>query len=264
MLAQTRPRGQAPPRSAGAARSVRRAGEQDHRGELQAGKSLDRVGHQRRRRPDDRGLLHRHQLQPRRDGAFKIKTDSREVSRRHLSDGLLRRPGRAADHDGPADRAAAPAAAGVRDRLERPALRLRHLGRVGLVGHSGRRGVGRLRRAAGAGGSGRELADGQQPRAGREAGRRSRTPTARSGMGKLRNPLKEPRASHIVFIVRDDASKVGRRDADVRPDVDRLQPLRARQLYNGTTSSGESGGRRRARQQGELQPADYQSRSGGR
>jgi len=28
-----------------------------------------------------------------------------------------------------------------------------------------------------------------------------------SGMGKLRNPLKEPRASHIVFVVRDDASK---------------------------------------------------------
>lgn len=28
-----------------------------------------------------------------------------------------------------------------------------------------------------------------------------------SGMGKLRNALKEPRASHIVFVVRDDASK---------------------------------------------------------
>ncbi len=28
-----------------------------------------------------------------------------------------------------------------------------------------------------------------------------------SGMGKLRNPLKEPRASYIVFIVRDDASR---------------------------------------------------------
>ena len=28
-----------------------------------------------------------------------------------------------------------------------------------------------------------------------------------SGLGKLRNPLKEPRASHIVFLVRDDASK---------------------------------------------------------
>ena len=62
------------------------------------------------------------------------------------------------------------------------------------------------------------------------------------GMGKLRNPLKEPRASHIVFVVRNDASKS---DIVVQTSDEAWATYNSYGLgssYNGRTAAGETGG----------------------
>ena len=63
------------------------------------------------------------------------------------------------------------------------------------------------------------------------------------GAGKLQNPLKEPRASHIIFVVRDDASKadVVMQTSDPTWQVYNTYGLGS--TYNGLTLTGESGGR---------------------
>jgi Bacterial Ig domain len=62
------------------------------------------------------------------------------------------------------------------------------------------------------------------------------------GIGKLRNPLKEPRASHIVFIVRDDASKADIVMQTSDPTWTAYNQYGLGSSYNGTTASGEGGG----------------------
>ncbi|MGE3176241.1 MAG: N,N-dimethylformamidase beta subunit family domain-containing protein [Vicinamibacterales bacterium] len=63
------------------------------------------------------------------------------------------------------------------------------------------------------------------------------------GFGKLRNPIKEPRASHIIFIVRDDAAKseVVMQTAD--PTWVAYNPYGLGNTYSGTTASGDGAGR---------------------
>ena len=83
--------------------------------------------------PIDSGLLHRHQLQRRRDGAVQDPNRFGALPHRHLSHRLLRRAGRAPDLDAATVRHLAAAAAGLRRRLERPALRLWQLGDLRIL-----------------------------------------------------------------------------------------------------------------------------------
>ena len=64
----------------------------DRRGELQAGKHPGRVGriHRGCRRPDDPGLRHRHQREPRRHGLLQDQHRRPCIHDRHLPHGLLR------------------------------------------------------------------------------------------------------------------------------------------------------------------------------
>jgi hypothetical protein len=63
------------------------------------------------------------------------------------------------------------------------------------------------------------------------------------GLGKLRNPLKEPRASHIIFVVRDDSSKADVLMQTSDPSWTAYNTYGLGNTYNGTTSSGDGSGR---------------------
>ena len=63
------------------------------------------------------------------------------------------------------------------------------------------------------------------------------------GQGKLRNPLKEPRASHIVFVVRDDSSKADVLMQTSDPTWTAYNTYGLGNVYNGTTASGDGSGR---------------------
>ena len=63
------------------------------------------------------------------------------------------------------------------------------------------------------------------------------------GMGKPLNPIKEPRASHIIFIVRDESSKAEIVMQTSDPTWTAYNTYGLGSTYNGLTSSGESGGR---------------------
>ena len=156
--------------------------------------------------PIDSGVLHRHQLQPRRDGAIQDPDRFGAVPHRYLSHRLLRRAGRAADHRRPAVGHPAAAAAGVRRRLERRGSTTAATGRCR---RPGRFRPMRCRVSTSRGWSARTARrPGAWTTAASRADAAARTACLRRlGLGTLRNPLKEPRASHIVFIVRDDASK---------------------------------------------------------
>ena len=167
---------------------LRAAGEPHRRRELQARKSIDRMGRQRRGRPEDSGLRDRHQRQPRRDDRVQGQDDLAGVPDRHLSPRLLRRHGRAAGRDDPAVGAAAAGAARLPDRRHRAAVRLRQLGGVGVVGRAARRGVGHLHRAPRARGR-RAAVVGARTTAGSTADAADadrRTPTARSASASSR------------------------------------------------------------------------------
>ena len=62
-------------------------------------------------------------------------------------------------------------------------------------------------------------------------------------MGKLRNPLKEPRANHIVFIVRDYSSKADVLMQTADPTWTAYNGYGLGSTYNGTTASGDGSGR---------------------
>jgi hypothetical protein len=63
------------------------------------------------------------------------------------------------------------------------------------------------------------------------------------GLGRLRNPIREPRASHIVFLVRDDASRapIVVHTSDTTWVAYNLYGLGS--TYNGLTAAGEQAGR---------------------
>lgn len=63
------------------------------------------------------------------------------------------------------------------------------------------------------------------------------------GLGKLRNPLKDPRASHIVFIVRDDSSRADVVMQTSDPTWTAYNSYGLGNVYNGTTPSGDGSGR---------------------
>jgi hypothetical protein len=63
------------------------------------------------------------------------------------------------------------------------------------------------------------------------------------GHGKLRNPLKEPRASHMVFIVRDDSSKADIVMQTSDPTWESYNTYGLGSTYNGLTETGASAGR---------------------
>jgi N,N-dimethylformamidase beta subunit-like protein/Big-like domain-containing protein len=64
-----------------------------------------------------------------------------------------------------------------------------------------------------------------------------------SGMGKLRNPLKEPRASLIYFIVRDDASRADIVVQTSDPTWTTYNTFGVGNAYGGNTVLGDAGGR---------------------
>jgi N,N-dimethylformamidase beta subunit-like, C-terminal/Bacterial Ig domain len=63
------------------------------------------------------------------------------------------------------------------------------------------------------------------------------------GMGKFRNALKEPRASHIIFVVRDDASRADILMQTSDPTWQAYNSYGLGSTYNGLTSSGQAAGR---------------------
>ena len=63
------------------------------------------------------------------------------------------------------------------------------------------------------------------------------------GMGKNENALKEPRASHIIFIVRDDTSKADVVMQTSDPTWQAYNTYGLGSSYNGLTATGASGGR---------------------
>ncbi|MGE3704401.1 MAG: N,N-dimethylformamidase beta subunit family domain-containing protein [Vicinamibacterales bacterium] len=63
------------------------------------------------------------------------------------------------------------------------------------------------------------------------------------GLGKNENALKEPRASHIIFIVRDEASKSDVVMQTSDPTWQAYNTYGLGSSYNGLTSTGASGGR---------------------
>ena len=113
--------------------------QQDRLREQQAGHRPERVGHRRRRRRLDPGLRDRHQRQ--RRAADRLQDRHRRLGVHHhdLPDRLLRRRRRPPDRHGHAvgDAAAAPAA--VHHRRHHRALRLRQLGRLGVLERARRR-----------------------------------------------------------------------------------------------------------------------------
>ena len=97
-----------------------------------------------------------------------------------------------------------------------------------------------------------------------EAGRRAAR-LRRAGSGQARDAMKEKRASHIVFVVRDDASRSARALPDGRSDLGGVQPLRrleplrivGRDVDDGGGGGGGAGRNQHphARLHGQLQPA---------
>jgi Bacterial Ig domain len=63
------------------------------------------------------------------------------------------------------------------------------------------------------------------------------------GLGKLRNPLKEPYASHIVFVVRDDSSKADVVMQTSDPTWTAYNAYGLGSTYNGNTAAGDGSGR---------------------
>jgi hypothetical protein len=63
------------------------------------------------------------------------------------------------------------------------------------------------------------------------------------GLGRLRNPLKEPRASHIVFVVRDDSSKADVVMQTSDPSWVAYNQFGLGSTYNGFTETGDGAGR---------------------
>ena len=63
------------------------------------------------------------------------------------------------------------------------------------------------------------------------------------GAGKSQNLLKEPRASHIIFVVRDDASKADVVMQTSDPTWQAYNTYGLGSTYNGLTLNGESAGR---------------------
>ncbi len=122
--------------------------EQDRVRERAARQARDRVGHRRQRRPDDPGLRDRHQRQRRRDRQLQDQ-DRRigyriDIYRLGYYGGHGARQGR----DGHTLGAAAADPAGLPDRRGHRPRRLRQLGGLGVLDRAGRRGLGRLHRAA--------------------------------------------------------------------------------------------------------------------
>ena len=64
-----------------------------------------------------------------------------------------------------------------------------------------------------------------------------------SGMGKLRNPLKEPRASLIYFVVRDDSSKADILMQTSDPSWTTYNTFGVGNAYGGNTVLGDAAGR---------------------
>ena len=63
------------------------------------------------------------------------------------------------------------------------------------------------------------------------------------GLGQLRNPIDEPRASHIVFVVRDDASQSDVVMQTSDPSWTAYNSYGLGNVYSGRTVTGESAGR---------------------
>ncbi len=63
------------------------------------------------------------------------------------------------------------------------------------------------------------------------------------GLGQLRNPLDEPRASHIVFVVRDDSSRSDIVMQTSDPTWTAYNSYGLGNVYSGRTVTGESAGR---------------------
>jgi hypothetical protein len=74
-------------------------------------------------------------------------------------------------------------------------------------------------------------------------GRPATGPGAYGSMGKLRNPLKEPRANHIVFIVRDDSSRADVVMQTSDPTWTAYNPYGLGNVYNGSNVTGDGSGR---------------------
>jgi hypothetical protein len=63
------------------------------------------------------------------------------------------------------------------------------------------------------------------------------------GLGRLRNPIDEPRASHIVFVVRDDASQSDIVMQTSDPTWTAYNQYGLGNVYRGVTETGDSAGR---------------------
>ena len=63
------------------------------------------------------------------------------------------------------------------------------------------------------------------------------------GLGELRNPIEEPRASHIVFVVRDDASQADIVVQTSDPSWAAYNEYGLGSSYRGFTVTGDSAGR---------------------
>ena len=124
-------------------RPVRSGGQQDRVRELQARHRPGRLGHQRCGGLLHPGLRHRHLGQHRPARRLQDRHRRVGVHHRHLPHGLLPGPRCAQDHLGDAERVAAADPAQLHHRRHDRALRLRQLGRLGVL----ERAVdGRLRR----------------------------------------------------------------------------------------------------------------------
>ena len=179
-----RPRRRAPRR--GRARRPRpRRHQPGRRREQPARQPEERVGPEPRRQQRHRGLRHPDERQPRPDRAVQGQDERQVLPRRRLPARLLRRRGRPAGRDPRAVRDPEPAGAAAQ-RGHR-ARRRRQLGRHGLLGGAGQRGLGRLRRQARA--HRRHLRREPRPvrRPRRRAGRRHPAPDLRHHLAGLQH-----------------------------------------------------------------------------
>ena len=199
---------------------------------------------------------------------FKVRTHSPRVPHRHLPHGLVRRRWRAADPVDAPVRAAAAGPAGL-PHGKPAAGGLRQLEDIGVLAGAGRCGVGRATWRAWCGKT-TSLNRGGPKGTTRVVGpdRRRRLPrrirTARSASGKLEDAMKEKRASHIIFVVRDDAGQSTMLFQTADPTWVAFNRYGGSSLYgsylpNAGGGGGGGGGRRRQsahpRLYGQLQPA---------
>ena len=194
-------------------RAVRSAQRPGRLRELQAGQPPNGLGRPGRGRPLHPGLRHRHQRQPRRDRPLQDDTPTDDLALRHLPPRLLRRR-RRPPRSRTVSRRGVPLPqepAGLPHRRRHRPRRLRQLGRVGVLGGARRRGLRRLHRPA----------------------RRAPTPAAQS---------------HIVFVVRNDASHSDMLFQTSDTTWQAYNTYGGNSLYAGPDAAGPG-------LQGQLQPA---------